>query len=105
MNGFDPLADERFPNRPQHPDFWRLSEIILQMDGDTTEGKQEFEEQIAKNVDVRSATYMAEQRSMFAMSQVVTPIMGAYEIQTLLAVMWLEGFLSGARFQQRGGKQ
>jgi hypothetical protein len=27
----DPLRDPHYPERPQHPDFWRLSDTVLHL--------------------------------------------------------------------------
>ena len=97
----DPLNDPRFPKRPSHPDFWRMSEVVLQNDGDSTEGNKSMEEIIKDTVDLESLTYFAMQRGGMAaqrsgLPEALTPVMGS---------LWMDAFLAGARFQQRGGHQ
>lgn len=83
----DPLNDPRFPGRPNHPDFWRLSSAVLKLDGQSTD--KEFPEIMAPLVDVASLTYMATNRvSRFP----VHP-----------AAVWMDGFAAGVVFQQEGG--
>lgn len=95
LNMTDPLQDPRFPGRPQHPDFWRISEIILQHDGDATEGGKGLDEIAAEvPVDPASLLYHARQRALRMLGG------GA---PTAMVTMWLDGFLAGARFGKQKG--
>lgn len=87
----DPLNDPRFPDRPTHPDFWRISESVLQLDGKADEGAQSFDTIVYPLVDVRSLGYMAHQRALR---------MGTGFVSETL---YLDGFLAGVLFQQKGG--
>jgi hypothetical protein len=58
----DPLNDPRFPNRPSHPDFWRLVEVINHLDGEATEGHKSLEDILGQDIDLDSLFYMADQR-------------------------------------------
>lgn len=93
----DPLNDPRFPNRPQHEDFWRLSEIILQLDAEAqATGVIDISDVVQKLVgaDLDSIHYMAVQRALF--------IRGAAGLGTeQMAAGWIDGFLAGVLFQQR----
>jgi hypothetical protein len=105
---FDPFSDPRFPDRPTHPDFWRLSEIVLQLDGDTVEGGLSMEQQIEKDSDPLAVLYMSTERAkkMFmSLTMACGPYVPEDALLACLGVMWVEGFLAGTRFQQRGGKQ
>lgn len=57
MSHPDPL----FPDRPDHPDFWALSEIIVANDKHTDNGGDPFE---IIDCDEHSMLYMARQRGM-----------------------------------------
>lgn len=97
----DPLNDPRFPKRPTHPDFWRISEVVLQNDGGADEGKKPLEEIVKDTVDMESLTYFAMQRGGMAcqragLPEALTPVLGS---------IWMDAFMAGARFQQRGGHQ
>jgi hypothetical protein len=50
---------------------------------------------------------MAEQRSkmMMQMLSLDGPVVSDIQVHASMGVMWVEGFLAGSRFQQRGGRQ
>ena len=102
---FGPLAIER----PNHPDFWRLSNIILQYTGEVEANAENPEAQqlawtdfVGRVGDVHSLTYMATQRVMRAFGR---PTPETVTICAAAATLWLEGFYAGARFEQAGGDQ
>lgn len=107
MSGFtDPLNDPRFPDRPSHPDFWSLSEIILGMDSEV-EGVGEFERMLTAVIDPDSVTYMAANRMGMAVSEIVLRegTLGPDAVMTLIQAMWLEGFIAGNRYNAKINKQ
>jgi len=79
------------PGRPDHPDFWKLSAILLGMDADAsdTEG---FEKAVA-HVDPRSLTYTAMQRAQRTYRGDNPDAILA------IAATWLDGFIAGSRWQ------
>lgn len=97
----DPLNDPRFPKRPDHPDFWRISEVVLQHDGEAVEGKLPLEEIVKDTVDPTSLTYFAMQRAGMTCQKAGMP----ESLAPVLGSVWLDGFMAGAKFQQRGGHQ
>lgn len=52
--------DPRFPTRPQHPDFWLLSQVVIDNDDNWT-GR--FEERLAQYIDPESLFYLVTQRA------------------------------------------
>lgn len=98
----DPLNDPRFPDRPTHPDFWRISEVVLQNDGQATESpKRSMEDIVRDTVDPESLSYFAMQRAgtycqAMGLPESLVPVLGS---------LWLDAFVAGARYQQRGGHQ
>lgn len=101
-----PLNDPRFPNRPSHPDFWRLSECILAMDGRVEEAPldkkgEALESLITEHIDMDSAAYMASMRMMRWAGIYGIP----WEYGPALATAYLEGIVLGIRFEKAGGKQ
>lgn len=96
----DPLRDPRFPNRPQHPDYWRLAEIAMENDGDATEGGKSIADIIG--VDEYSLLYLASNRignfvNVLRAGKPLTP-------DTLLSI-YLDAFTTGKKFAERGGHQ
>jgi hypothetical protein len=95
----DPLNDPRFPDRPTHPDYWRISEILLANDGDATEGGKTIPEITAAVVDIESLTYVAKQRAgLMCQALGLDPRLAIY-----LSTAWIDAFTAGATFQERGG--
>lgn len=97
----DPLNDPRFPKRPTHPDFWRMSEVVLQNDGKSDEGNESLEQIVKDTVDPESLAYFAMQRAGKAcqnsgLPEALVPVLGS---------VWMDAFMAGAHFQKRGGHQ
>lgn len=79
-----------FPHRPDHPDFWLLSQGCIDQDAQADAG-QGFEDMIGRYVDPASLHYVATQRAIrIAANPAQLP---------LVAGTWLDGFLQGVRFQ------
>lgn len=97
----DPLNDPRFPNRPTHPDYWRIAEVAMQQDGKAEEGKQSVPQILEGVVDHESATYAATNRALIMCQKTGLP----EALAPVLAAVWLDAFSVGVRFQQRGGHQ
>jgi len=89
------MTDPNFPDRPEHPDFWGLSEIITTMD-DTADTKGPHIVWQEDGVDITSLTYMARQRALRAKNLLV----GATEKEKL-TIMWLDAFTAGLRFARK----
>lgn len=82
----------RFPNRPDHPDFWAMSRTVLAHDDDQTD----IGEIIARYVDPESAVYMAEQRATRCAAEDRLPL---WLLPTLAAV-WIDGFITGVAVER-----
>lgn len=96
-------------NRPDHPDFWRLSETILGYDAgiDMAVDKDKFwEDAVDAVVDRNSVMYMAFQRAARAYNcETVGDVVQHVGEITKATVLYIEGFLMGAEFQRKDGKQ
>lgn len=60
------MTDPRFPNRPDHPDFWLMSQALIDADKVADAG-QEIPDIIGQVVDPDSLRYVAEQRALRAL--------------------------------------
>lgn len=89
----DPLNDPRFPNRPQHPDFWRMSECILRIDGAASEGGESIEDILG--ADMASFMYAAQERVRMARDKV-----GAGTLQVLLLSVYVDAFALGKLYAE-----
>lgn len=99
----DLLNDPRFPDRPTHPDFWRISQVLTMNDGRATEGGQSVPEITAAVVDIDSLTYAAKQRAGIACQALGLPTSPGWVAK--LASVWIDAFVAGATFEQEGGHQ
>lgn len=100
-----------FPGRPEHPDFWRLSEIILQLDGKFNEDDAAVEDEVGMECDVATAFYMARQHAERMVENLERIFGGPMHLEVESAIggslmaIWFQAFIMGSRFQKRGGHQ
>lgn len=102
----DFFEDPNNPERPQHPDFWKLSEIMLEADRAAFDGRLDLELVISEVVDIESVSYLSFQRGLRALIEVYGEenlLQDAEQLVLLPAfgAMWLEGFTIGAKFATR----
>lgn len=99
------------PNRPNHPDMWRLSEILLRMDSGMdparhTEDELEaqFQATIKKiGIDSSVVSYAAIQRALRVIGMpalLADPTKARDAVQ--LSSAWLDGFVAGALWSTDG---
>ena len=87
--------DPRFPYRPDHPDFWLLSEAVKGNDARADAGI-DLRAILATYADPASVTYMAEARiQRFGAQLSLTS-----STRLALQAAWLDAFTAGVRFQQ-----
>lgn len=82
---------DAFPDRPNHPDFWKLSAIVLGLDAKAERG--DSIETLVGPVDWDSLVYMAEQRAAR-----VSP---DPEIYRALVSLFIDGFALGCKYGAR----
>jgi hypothetical protein len=101
-SGMDDVFGNR-SNRPVHPDFWRISEVVLANDAPIEEASTDTEREQAWRVrtglvvDRDSVTYMAIQRSLRVDREAPLAVRGKY------ATLWIDAFVAGAQFERAGG--
>lgn len=81
--------DNEFPNRPNHPDFWALSNIIIQNDNLAELSPLQVEQIIGEVIDINSLVYLASQRITRTKGQEATALQVAY---------FTDAFLIGYKF-------
>ena len=100
-------------SRPSHPDFWRLSDIILSLDAAMTEGIQQgkevddvIAEKAAEIGDSYSVVYIATQRAM-RIHNVATVGDLRKNMDNVLksSIIYLEGMIIGARLERSRFRQ
>lgn len=82
--------------RPEHPDFWLISQALL--DQDALSGTEEIDDTLARMIDPESVAYAAIQRAMRARGQ-------GSGLEVMLPAIWLDGFYAGMQVQQLKNKQ
>ena len=83
--------DPRFPNRPDHPDFWAMSDIVREND---EVWSSRYKERVAQYVDRESLRYIAWNRA--------GSVPGADpQMQALIASGIMDGFMLGCAYMER----
>lgn len=91
----DQKPDPRFPDRPDSKDFWRLSDVAIEIDRKAESGMA-APDIMADLVDMQAVMYLVENRLNLARKQLdLNIIMGQ--------AAWMDGFAIGLMFQQQGG--
>ena len=110
------LDSEDFPGRPDHPDFWKLSNAILLLDGEITEGGQTIEEVYKKLdlPDLECVLYMSTQRAARSVSIGLRAIVADLQQGNLEAAvskmyvqqagMWTDSFTCGYLLGREDGR-
>jgi hypothetical protein len=98
----DPLNDPRFPQRPQHPDFWAIVDAVNHLDARATEDKQPLPQILNELVDVdeESLTYIATMRAIKAVELLHLPS----RFESALASTFINAFSTGVLFQRNRRK-
>lgn len=108
----DPFLDrDRYPNRPDHPDYWRLSEVVLRLDAWGSDprirtvqflagpnAKDPVDELFERTIDPATLVYFANQRALR-----VAKILPEKPPHEQLRAAWIDGFMLGSHFIQGGG--
>lgn len=91
----DPLDRDKFPNRPDTPEFWHLSEIVLANDANSG-GLRNV---VGQFIEMRVLEYMAMQRAAMACEKIGLPD----EVIPALAAAIIDGFCAGAAYERKYG--
>lgn len=98
------------PNRPDNPDFWKLSEVLLKLDSGLDpsdpddEAKQRQWEARMKEVgiDTEAVSYAAVQRAQRVLGVRTRQDLAAKAPQVMmLASVWLDAFAAGVFFERK----
>jgi len=88
-----------FPGRPDHPDFWLLSQALTDLDAQSDAG-QDFVQVAGRLIDPASAVYVAQQRAQRAMMQSSPGVSGVRAAFSVVGAAWLDGLLTGMAVQR-----
>jgi hypothetical protein len=92
------MDEDKFPNRPNHPDFWRLSDVTLRLDGAAGNGR-DLSTAADGLVDLDSLVYMAEQRCAILIRAFGLPT----SVHMPLVTAYVTSFITGIEFEKEGG--
>lgn len=84
------------PNRPEHPDFWIISEAVI--DGDASVANGSYEDAVRRVVDLGSAIYMGKQRTS-RLNEMEELGLTSTQMSALRAA-WVDGFIAGAEYRR-----
>jgi hypothetical protein len=94
--------DPRFPDRPNHPDFWLLSEIAIEHDNLARE--LDLAGLFDGVCDLKSLEYLCWQRSAMVVRKLLgvhLPADGVHRIHIALSAAMLDAFYQGFEFARR----
>jgi len=99
------------PDRPDTPEFWRLSEIVLKHDSDAlVDGglekviEQFVPEDVAGYMAVHRSAAMLEMSPLFVLIRMANP--GHFlTIHLTTAAAWNDGFCAGAAYERKYGEK
>jgi hypothetical protein len=94
------MTDKNFPDRPDHPDFWLISQALIDTDAQADSG-QSIPDIAGRIVNTQSLVYAATQRAMrglVALHGRMT-VAEADDNKTTLAALWMDAFVAGTRYQ------
>lgn len=100
----DPLNDPRFPDRPQHPDYWRLAQTAQMLDGRAVEGGEPTSVTVGDFVDMESLQYTCEQRVGLMLQGIGLDDLPDH-LRTVIITAMLGGIVHGIVFEKAGGHQ
>ena len=88
--------------RPDNPDFWKMSQIIIDCDAQAEE--QGLEPVLDGYVDKDALVYMANQRAYRALNiQRESDLQdeATRESVSIIAAMWMDAFIVGAKYERK----
>jgi hypothetical protein len=90
-----------FPDRPDHPDFAKLSDLVLQQDGWSCDENFDYEQLLEQYVDPKSVAHMATQRATKALANTHRDPAVNADLVAALSAIYLDAFVTGYRFHVR----
>lgn len=98
------MPDPSFPLRPDHPDFWAMSEIILDFDHMAAADQDTaFERTVSEaGIDMGSLIYMAMQRSMRVLgADTPEKIVHHHQLLMKMTTLYAEAVVVGTHLKER----
>jgi len=99
----DPINDQLFPNRPDHPDFWAMVDATNYLDGQASEGEVSPPDIVKEYVDVESLLYIVNQRVLRG-AQVRPDILLDTDLRAMCMALYVDAFALASRFAEMKGE-
>jgi hypothetical protein len=93
------FVDPRFPNRPQHPNFWAMVEAVNYLDGQAGEGGVPPPEIVRQFVDPESLLYLANQRVLRG-AEVRPELLTDIDLRAMCMALWVDAFALGCCYTE-----
>jgi hypothetical protein len=93
-----------FPLRPEHPDFWAMSEIVLDFDHKAAADPEGAFEQVMSEagIDMGSVIYMGMQRAMRVLGvDTQAKIIEQHELLMKMTTLYAEALVVGTHIKER----
>lgn len=90
------------PQRPDVPEFWHLSEVVLQMDG-RCEEPGGFDATVREVIPPEVLAYMSIQRAFRALGARTQEEVARIppELLAVVGSLYVDGFIAGANYRER----
>ncbi len=98
--------DPRFPRRPDHPDFWRLSKLAIAQDArveNAQDGVAMLRQMLAEIGDPASIDYTAENRVGLGLQKMGVAVSDRMEI--IMRAVWTDAFRLGFAYAEQLAKE
>lgn len=93
-----------FPHRPDHPDFWLLSEVMIAHDAAMDQGDN-FEDAIGRFIHLPSLVYVATGQAQVAADQYNNLVWTKENVRTIVTGAFTSAFIAGMRYQTRKNEE
>jgi hypothetical protein len=90
------LIDMPKMQRPSHPDFWLLSQALIDSDARADSG-QSADDIVGLYANIEAVVYVAAQRARLALRR--AGVLASPDVRMLMAATWMDAFVAGVRFQ------
>lgn len=87
-----------FPDRPDTPEFWRLSKVLLANDALVTEDGKTLEQAMDGVIDPAVLAYVTKHRVAKGMSE--TKLGWSKEFWAMAQALWFDAFIAGVRYAE-----
>lgn len=93
-----------YPGRPDHPDFAKLADVVLQQDGRSYDADFDFAKYLAEFIDADSLRHMARERSRRIADGLPTQLT-LEDMVAAFSAIYLDAFMVGYQFHAKKAEE